>query len=557
MRGLGVGPGVGKRLGKGLRSETIAWQARVAAVSGTYTAAELAAVNQWYADVAAAGLTGKIKRANLNVGNLACQRVCLFSEWGTASVDTIQGTPTVSSRGLILDTSLKYVRTGIIPATQTGWNGQDMHIAAQVTEGNTTGANTSLFGCWSNSGARRLGVTWTTAGTIFADTGANGEAVTNSGRTRGFESGHILLNALSGVGCSYWENGVNSKGEGAYSANATAATVTGWPSTEMNIGRADSSGMNPSCVLAGYHIGTGLTAAEARAMYAIMNKAAQALGRQETWLAIGESTTAAGSSQWCNLVRTNNLPRRAFSRIATGGITSTTLLNDVRTALAANPGLKYCNVVGMSGVNDSSNSNWDGSDTLANMAAIRAEFPHNSFRILSVLIQNRPSDYTGGAKRIIKNSVNTQFAATYGSKYVDVNTPLIAGGTGSGQDLVDANNGVVPSSLKASTIWNITAISKANPARVTIGSTHTASAGDVVTIAGAGGMTEINGLSAYVATPSSSFLDMTGINSTAFTTYTSGGTATGYDPTHMGVGGDTIIANTFAATLPVGGGSWI
>ena len=45
-------------------------------------------------------------------------------------------------------------------------------------------------------------------------------------------------------------------------------------------------------------------------------------------------------------------------------------------------------------------------------------------------------------------------------------------------------------------------------------------------ITGAGGMTEINGLSGTVASASATQFTVTEINSTAFTTYTSGGTAT-------------------------------
>lgn len=71
---------------------------------------------------------------------------------------------------------------------------------------------------------------------------------------------------------------------------------------------------------------------------------------------------------------------------------------------------------------------------------------------------------------------------------------------------------------------SITGISKANGAVVTAANDF--SNGDIVRITGAGGMTEINGLSGTVASASSTQFTITEINSTAYTTYTSGGTAT-------------------------------
>lgn len=77
-----------------------------------------------------------------------------------------------------------------------------------------------------------------------------------------------------------------------------------------------------------------------------------------------------------------------------------------------------------------------------------------------------------------------------------------------------------PKQLTAS----ITGISKANGAVVTAANDF--SNGDIVRITGAGGMTEINGLSGTVASASATQFTITEINSTTYTTYTSGGTAT-------------------------------
>ncbi len=69
----------------------------------------------------------------------------------------------------------------------------------------------------------------------------------------------------------------------------------------------------------------------------------------------------------------------------------------------------------------------------------------------------------------------------------------------------------------------ITAITKANPAVVTANS-HGLSNGDRVFIASVGGMTEVNNREFTVAGATTNTFQLSGINSSAFTTYTSGGT---------------------------------
>lgn len=70
----------------------------------------------------------------------------------------------------------------------------------------------------------------------------------------------------------------------------------------------------------------------------------------------------------------------------------------------------------------------------------------------------------------------------------------------------------------------ITGISKANPAVITCAS-HPFVNGDTVIVASASGMKQINGLSGTVANATATTFELTGINSTAFSTWTSGGLA--------------------------------
>lgn len=70
---------------------------------------------------------------------------------------------------------------------------------------------------------------------------------------------------------------------------------------------------------------------------------------------------------------------------------------------------------------------------------------------------------------------------------------------------------------------NITAITKANPAVVTAAS-HGLSNGDRVFIKNVGGMTEVNNLEFTVANKTTDTFELSGVDSSSYTTYTSGGT---------------------------------
>lgn len=78
--------------------------------------------------------------------------------------------------------------------------------------------------------------------------------------------------------------------------------------------------------------------------------------------------------------------------------------------------------------------------------------------------------------------------------------------------------------LPVGTSATITGISKANPAVVTAPG-HPFSNGDTVVIGFVNGMTEINNVKAVVANKTTNTFELTGVNSSAYSTYTSGGQA--------------------------------
>ena len=79
----------------------------------------------------------------------------------------------------------------------------------------------------------------------------------------------------------------------------------------------------------------------------------------------------------------------------------------------------------------------------------------------------------------------------------------------------------------------ITAISKANPAVVT-STAHGYANGDVVKITGVVGMQEVNDRAFVVANQAANSFELKGVDSTNFTTYTSGGSA--FKPTLSAIG---------------------
>lgn len=92
---------------------------------------------------------------------------------------------------------------------------------------------------------------------------------------------------------------------------------------------------------------------------------------------------------------------------------------------------------------------------------------------------------------------------------------------------------------------SVTGITKANPAVVTAAA-HGHSNGDLVYITGVGGMTQVNGFNYTVAGATTNTFQLAGVDSTGFTTYTSGGTATGQHVTLVDRHGTSIDGTGFS-----------
>lgn len=99
------------------------------------------------------------------------------------------------------------------------------------------------------------------------------------------------------------------------------------------------------------------------------------------------------------------------------------------------------------------------------------------------------------------------------------NTVLEAGAA------VDSTTGVV--TLPALATRTITAITKANPGRVTTSAAHGYSNGDLIHLSGVNGMTQVNDLVFTITVVDATQFTL-GVNTSSYGTYTSGGTAAKY-----------------------------
>jgi hypothetical protein len=109
---------------------------------------------------------------------------------------------------------------------------------------------------------------------------------------------------------------------------------------------------------------------------------------------------------------------------------------------------------------------------------------------------------------------------------------------------LDASSKAEVGRLETKVATNIAGITEANPAVVTTTTNHKLQTGDRVYIAGVVGMTEANDRYYTVKKVSDTTYSLNGVNSSAYTTWSSGGTSTGlYDIYHIDTWGGSSSNN--------------
>lgn len=135
--------------------------------------------------------------------------------------------------------------------------------------------------------------------------------------------------------------------------------------------------------------------------------------------------------------------------------------------------------------------------------------------------------YVSGSQTRVKEL----YKPVSGTVVIEKNGSAVGGAT------VDTTTGIV--TLPAVNSKSITGITQADPAVVTVGAAHGFAINDIVYISGVAGMTQINGQVAAVTATAASTITLGSIDSSAYSAYTSGGTAATY----------MVTADVITATL--------
>lgn len=167
---------------------------------------------------------------------------------------------------------------------------------------------------------------------------------------------------------------------------------------------------------------------------------------------VGDSLTATGSSSWQAAAAARLFVGYASVNEGVGGTSSAQILTQMTTDNASNPSWAFRKSTIWAGENDIQVPGWDGTNTIANIASMVALCQPGWYRVFEVLPKSDGTCNTGTALRTILNGVNATLLSTYGSRFVPLLSALQAAGTGTGQDLTDVTNGVVPTSLRVDTI---------------------------------------------------------------------------------------------------------
>ena len=127
-----------------------------------------------------------------------------------------------------------------------------------------------------------------------------------------------------------------------------------------------------------------------------------------------------------------------------GGETST----QIRTRLVADTARQNMPTVIWAGRN-----NFQSPTTVkADIAAMVAALGHNRYLVLGVTNATQSDEYVGQPYHTTISQLNTDLAAIYGTRFIDIRSILVNAGTNTGQDLIDKNNDAIPLSLRTDTI---------------------------------------------------------------------------------------------------------
>jgi len=131
-----------------------------------------------------------------------------------------------------------------------------------------------------------------------------------------------------------------------------------------------------------------------------------------------------------------------FANHGVGGETST----QIRSRMVADTGSHEHATIIWAGRNNSHAQ----TTVLADIAAMVDALPHRNFLVLSILNGDFPGEHLNAPVWTDITTLNQQLAATYGDRFVDVRTLLVARFDPTlAQDVIDHGNDVPPASLRS------------------------------------------------------------------------------------------------------------
>jgi len=250
-------------------SDVIGWKSRVIAAGGTVSSGTVLALSRFSKACKAAGLWDKLNRVNLFCGDqLAAALIPLKVGSGSAT-----------------DTNVNFVSGDYTEATGITGNGSSKYLNTGVAQNALTAASRHL------SVYARVRGTNTFRGVIGSRTGASTNqwaiSTLNPVSTAGYQSSSTATGAsFSPVPAGFIVGSGTDTSSVLYSAGSsvnTTAVAAATPSANalfvfaVNVDGTAASYSNDT--LAGYSIGTGLTASEVSAYNTIMEQFQDALGR--------------------------------------------------------------------------------------------------------------------------------------------------------------------------------------------------------------------------------------------------------------------------------------
>jgi hypothetical protein len=272
-----------RRASNQLHPEAQDWIDRVVANGGTVSSATAAAVNQFCADIDAAGIRDRFYRMSLFCGNsdasLAAVRTPLFrgpslggTQYGNTTDDNnnFLAADYAENSGLKGDGSTKYLDTGLQQASIPSLSSS--HISASFTELESGAAERTIVGVWNGTASefsvlRREGVGSRTIyqGSFQPATAAEATA-----------EAHVLGSRPSSVLINLYRSG-SLAGTGSFSATPTTTTKTYYIYARNN---ADGVATTLTAMrLRMYSIGTAIDGADAVAFSNAVAAFNSAMGR--------------------------------------------------------------------------------------------------------------------------------------------------------------------------------------------------------------------------------------------------------------------------------------